>query len=202
MGFSVVDNGSSYPLPGTNAITMLSIVNSVTGGTFTLTVYFALGKRIESRIAQRWIYHIIVNDMVMMEFIKPDDVWYNRFPYLEGDGGSPGYDVAILPKYGIVVSHEGNAYYRTIGGSEPYIANHTIRCTPVSGREERISVVTDLLAQRLRELFRHRLSVTTLDGLILSCSPSQQVNSTERLTDRWFVHLGIVLTISVQQNYP
>ena len=188
--------GDAFSTPPTNAVFYLSIHTNVSSGSFTLTTHFTQGKRLENRMAMQWIRSIILGDAVLAQVLNRNLVWFDRFPY--GDV----YDTNSVPSIAILIGLDSNHYYRTLGGSEPYLANHTIRCSVIASRDVRTSILTDSVAQRLRELFRYRINATTPGGLILSCAPVRQLNTPEQLADRWAIHLGIVLSVSVQQSYP
>jgi hypothetical protein len=188
--------GDAFSAPPANAVFYLRIQDDVISGSFTLTTHFTQGKRLENRMAMQWIRSIILGDAVLAQVLNRNLVWFDRFPY--GDV----YDTNSVPSIAILIGLDSNHYYRTLGGSEPYLANHTIRCSVIASRDVRTSILTDSVAQRLRELFRYRINATTPGGLILSCAPVRQLNTPEQLADRWAIHLGIVLSVSVQQSYP
>jgi hypothetical protein len=166
-------------------------------GWFRLARLSVTGRRLEERIAQRWIANTILADTVMQVLVN-ERVYSNRMPAATQAALEPNGLPAAL------VYHMGNEDTLGIGGERTF-ASHQI-ATVVLARQDEPNNRLDYAAQRLNELFEAERNIALTDGTMLSCVRTRQIDGVQRDTMEWFfdttphwLMLGIVLEVDVKQ---
>jgi hypothetical protein len=169
------------------------LTGSPSGGWFRLERLSIAGKRLEERIAQRWLQETILADTVMSDLVGAN-IFVGRVPASTIAAGTTS----------VLIEHQSNADTLVIGGVR-HFSGHLLTVS-VMAAQNAPSDRTDYAAQRLSELFEDQQSITLTDGVMLRCVRVGQVDAPNpagtqlNATDPQWQKLGILLDISIQQS--
>lgn len=173
------------------------VLTSTTGGWFRLERVSITGRRLEERVAQRWIADTILADPAMQILIA-NRVYTGRVSMTVQAAATNSGDVLLL------IDHTENEDMLGIGGARIFSAHRL--AVIVLARLDEPNDRLDYAAQRLSELFEFEQSIVLTDGTMLSCVRIAQVDETYPGStwffdpnDHWIL-LGIILEVNVQQT--
>jgi hypothetical protein len=175
---------------GDNEVQRIRLNGLPTGGAFRLTYVIDLtGNSLEVSQAMHWIQGVLASDTVITSIISPSQQYLHAIPLSEKGTG----------KHYLVIKPIDTRDSRWLGKAKRSKAENYLEVKIVIA-EKQPSKLTELLAQRLSDIFEHQLNQTLSDGLVLSCVRRNQVVALEVDSGQHWINLGVLLQVNIKQT--